>query len=193
MKADLINQLESYIKTENQHWNEFTFKLLCVAMKDETFENPGLPLELFSSAIDLFSEHHQNPLKAVWLFENEMKQKAATTDQKLFMYQWVSKYLQNSEFDIDLEPVYSLLKSQEAKLKNESLPINPVSVKSIRETLKEMVKREIEILPDTLKGLEPVQRLNILCKLIPFVLPKVDSIHSEKYEYQESSFKDLGF
>jgi len=38
----------------------------------------------------------------------------------------------------------------------------------LRETLKAMMQREIEQLPETLKDLEPIQRLNILCKLMPY-------------------------
>ena len=44
------------------------------------------------------------------------------------------------------------------------------------------MQKELEQLPETLKDLEPVQRLNILCKLIPYVLPKVEAVHSEKGE-----------
>jgi hypothetical protein len=63
-------------------------------------------------------------------------------------------------------------------------PFNHISwahkvTKNIRETLKEMMQKELEKLPDTLKELEPIQRLNILCKLIPFVLPKVESVNHE--------------
>ncbi len=46
----------------------------------------------------------------------------------------------------------------------------------LRETLKAMMQREIEQLPETLKDLEPMQRLNILCKLMPYILPKVESV-----------------
>ncbi|MBK7812495.1 MAG: hypothetical protein IPI50_14940 [Saprospiraceae bacterium] len=56
---------------------------------------------------------------------------------------------------------------------------------NIRDTLKEMMQKEIESLPDTLKELEPVQRLNILCKLIPYVLPKVESVTHTQGEPDE--------
>lgn len=46
----------------------------------------------------------------------------------------------------------------------------------LRNTLKAMMKKELEQLPETLKTLEPKERLNILCKLMPFVLPKVEGI-----------------
>ena len=50
------------------------------------------------------------------------------------------------------------------------------------ETLKAIMQKELEQLPETLKDLEPVQRLNVLCKLIPYVLPKVEAVHSQKGE-----------
>jgi hypothetical protein len=63
---------------------------------------------------------------------------------------------------------------------------------NIRDTLKEMMQKEIESLPDTLKELEPVQRLNILCKLIPYVLPKVESVTHTQGE-PENETENNGF
>ena len=51
------------------------------------------------------------------------------------------------------------------------------------------MQKEIESLPDTLAELEPVQRLNILCKLIPFVLPKVESVTHNLGEPENKGFK----
>ena len=42
-----------------------------------------------------------------------------------------------------------------------------------------MMQKEIENLPATLEGLEPMQRLTIVSKLIPFVMPKADNINSK--------------
>ena len=39
-----------------------------------------------------------------------------------------------------------------------------------------LLRRDLEQLPETLKELDSVQRLNLLCKLIPYVLPKVVSL-----------------
>ena len=39
-----------------------------------------------------------------------------------------------------------------------------------------LLRRDLEQLPETLKELDPVQRLNLLCELIPYVLPKVVSV-----------------
>lgn len=46
----------------------------------------------------------------------------------------------------------------------------------LRRTLKQIVHKELAALPDTLAGLDPVQRLNIVCKLIGYVLPKVEAV-----------------
>ena len=46
----------------------------------------------------------------------------------------------------------------------------------LRKILKEIMRKEFEQLPETLKELEPKERLNILCKLMPFVFPKVEAV-----------------
>lgn len=73
-------------------------------------------------------------------------------------------------------------------MKKETQPVKALS-SNIRETLKEMMQKEIEKLPETLKELEPVQRLNILCRMMPFILPKVESIHHETGEPLEDTLK----
>lgn len=62
----------------------------------------------------------------------------------------------------------------------------------IRDTLKELMQKELEQLPDTLKELEPVQRLNILCKLMPYVFPKVEAVRLKEGE-PESETENNGF
>ena len=179
MKAKEIEALESYFKTENEYWNGYTREILCEVLQQGNFENPETPLQLFSNSIDIFSEHHETPLKAVQEFETETDKQKLTQSQKLFVYEWVYKYLKYSEFDnMDATEIKDLLKSQTERLKNDmpKVEYNKPLTGNIRETLKEMMQKELEQLPETLKELDPVQRLNILCKLIPYVLPKVESV-----------------
>lgn len=56
---------------------------------------------------------------------------------------------------------------------------------TVRETLKGIMQKEIEKLPAHLETLEPKERLNILCKLMPFVFPKVENIHATDGEPME--------
>lgn len=57
-----------------------------------------------------------------------------------------------------------------------------VITSDLRETLKVVMQREVQNLPETLETLEPKERLNILCKLMPFVFPKVEAIHPTEGE-----------
>jgi len=52
----------------------------------------------------------------------------------------------------------------------------------LRETLKTIMKNEIEKLPETLEALDPKERLNVVCKLMPYVFPKVETVHSKEGE-----------
>ncbi len=47
----------------------------------------------------------------------------------------------------------------------------------LRADLKRIMQKEMAQLPKTLEALEPKERLNIICKLLPYVFPKVVSIH----------------
>ncbi|WP_396181505.1 hypothetical protein [Flavobacterium sp.] len=179
MNASEIEVLERYFQTKNEHWNSYTREILCEVMQQGNFENPEIPLRLFSISLDIFQNQHRTPLKAVQEYAAETDKLNLTIDQKLFVNGWVSRYLNNSEFDdIDTSEIQKLLRSQTEKLKNEKPKIehNKPLTGNIRDTLKEMIQKEITSLPDTLKELDPVQRLNIICKLIPYVLPKVESV-----------------
>ncbi len=46
----------------------------------------------------------------------------------------------------------------------------------LRQILKAIMQKEIERLPETLDGLEPKERINIVCKLMPYVLPKTETV-----------------
>ena len=103
------------------------------------------------------------------------------------MFEKVSEYFKWSSFeDVETDEIKDLLKSQierfKDEVKNQPIEYNKPLIGSIRDILKEQMQKELEQLPETLKSLEPVQRLNVLCKLIPYVLPKVEAVHSEKGE-----------
>ena len=48
--------------------------------------------------------------------------------------------------------------------------------KEIRTVLKDLIYRELDEIQEQLDSLEPKQRIELVIKLIPYVLPKVDSI-----------------
>ena len=57
-----------------------------------------------------------------------------------------------------------------------------VLTNNLRETLKTIMQKEIEKLPETLETLDPKERLNIVCKLMPYVFPKVETVHPKEGE-----------
>ena len=52
-----------------------------------------------------------------------------------------------------------------------------VFTSDLRDVLKTIMQNEIEKLPETLEALEPKERVNAVCKLMPYVFPKVDTVH----------------
>ncbi len=52
----------------------------------------------------------------------------------------------------------------------------------LRETLKNIMQNEIEKLPETLEALDPKERINVVCKLMPYVFPKVETVHPTEGE-----------
>lgn len=195
MRTKEIESLERYFKTENEHWNGYAFEMLCEVLKQGIFENPETPLQLFDKAVDIFTEQHETPVKAVQEFSTETGKQKLTPAQRVFVYEWVYRYVRLSDFgELDLTEVRDLLKSQTERLKKEKRKVeyNKPLTGNIRDTLKELMQKELEQLPDTLKELEPVQRLNILCKLIPYVLPKVESV-THRLGEPESETENWGF
>ncbi len=59
--------------------------------------------------------------------------------------------------------------------------------KELRAALKNILHQEIELLPDHFNKLEPKDRLELLVKLLPFALPKVEP---ESYEIGEGGIAD---
>lgn len=57
-----------------------------------------------------------------------------------------------------------------------------VSTFGLRDTLKSIMQNEIEKLPETLEALEPKERLNVVCKLMPYVFPKVNTVSPQAGE-----------
>lgn len=57
-----------------------------------------------------------------------------------------------------------------------------VLTKEMRAILKNIISKELETIPETLEKMEPDKRLEIVLKLLPYVLPKVEAVIMEKGE-----------
>ncbi len=199
MEITKIETLDSYFKTENEHWNEFAFKTLRKALESEMFSDFIPLMDLYESSISIASKtHRERPFEGLQLIIADCDKNEFNIHQKIFLLERVFEYLDQTEFE-NLEStksefwysseIQNLIKSQNEVYNKElktTLPeYNKPLVGNIRDSLKEIMQKEIVSLPDTLKALEPVQRLNILCKLIPYVLPKVESVTHTQGEPQQ--------
>jgi len=57
-----------------------------------------------------------------------------------------------------------------------------VLTNNLRGTLKTIMQKEIEKLPETLETLDSKERLNVVCKLMPYIFPKVETVHPTEDE-----------
>jgi len=182
MNTKEVQALESYFKTGNEHWNGHALKTIRKALEKQLFSDFNKLMQLYELSINIASEsHREKPFEGLQLIISEYSKNELTTEQKVYLMEGVFEYLDCTEFDgWYSNEIQDLMKSQIAVYNNElinKLPeYNKPLTGNIRDTLKEMMQKELEQLPETLKELDAVQRLNILCKLMPYVLPKTESV-----------------
>ncbi len=63
-----------------------------------------------------------------------------------------------------------------------------ILTREIRAILKGIIAKELETLPATIEKFEPEKRLEIILKLLPYVLPRVETVHMN-----EGELMDLGW
>jgi predicted ATPase len=182
MNTKEAQALESYIKTENEHWNGYALKTIRKAIEKQLFSDFNKLMQLYEHNINIASKsHREKPFEGLQLIISEYDKNELTTEQKVYLLEGVFEYLDCTDFDgWYSNEIQDLMKSQITVYNNElksKLPeYNKPLIGNIRDTLKDLMLTELKQLPETLKELEPVQRLNILCKLMPYVLPKTESI-----------------
>lgn len=180
--------LDSYLANENPHWSAYAYKLHGKAVESGLFEKTETPVQVVSNSVELLRTQLDAPAKAVEEVLALTAKAELTAPQQLFVLKGLDGYLEITEFDEgDFATVQELLQSHAKRLYREVNPPKPL-VKNIREQLKELVQTELKTLPNTLKDLEPEKRLAILCKLLPFALPKVDSIAADSWEPGHNPF-----
>jgi hypothetical protein len=170
------------------------------AIESEEFTDPVQPLQIFTNLRGALIEVHNKPAKVIPVFERY------TLDlmdvQKLFLAKRVKMYFEKTVFDFDgqedkpgkqeedislehdtdfhgqdgeyLTGIVEPMRAYISRMERAVLP----KVSDMRATLKEVFTKEIERLPEYLETLEPKDRLNFICKMVPYVLPKVEAVAS---------------
>ena len=189
-----VTSLEAYYQTESEWHNEHIVKLIAEVKQQDNFKDVRQAIELYNFGMDCFYNSPAAPLKAIEVLDREFKKAGLEDAQAVFILEKLTGYIDNSGFDDEditdkaKESFVTIFEAELQRRKAQVIELTPQKplVKNIRATLKTWVQNELEKLPETLEELEPDKRVNILCKLIPFVLPRVDSVHSERNEEDEN-------
>ena len=195
MNTKEIESVERYFKTENEHWNGYALKTIRKALEKQLFSDFNELMRLYELSITIASEtHKEKPFEGLQLIVSEYDKNELTTEQKVHLLEGVFEYLDRTDFeDWYSNEIQDLMKSQIAvyanELKNKVPEYSKPLTGNIRDTLKQMMQTELEQLPSALKKLDPAQRLNILCKLMPYVLPKTESVKANFGEPDEFKMK----
>lgn len=189
-KTKTEQTLESYYQTENDWHNSKIVELIAAIKEKSNFEELQPALDLYNLGIGSFTENPDSPIKVIKILDKRIHQLGLNETQSVFILEKIKGYLQYTSFeDNDIEEdrqeLFMKIFNAEIKAKKSKLekdkPKQP-NVDSLRVNLKEILHKELEKLPEYLEGLEPRQKLNYLCKLMPYVLPKVQTVDSEKGE-----------
>ena len=169
MKAQ--STAEKLLRTESEHWNSYALQFLVKVKESRLFAQEEKALELYHEVVELAVGHCAEPLKAERLISKALDK--LTEEQRLQIYQGAHNYLRGTEYGteeqpIDLGPVLAILK---VRTKG---PESPSWGATARTSLRDLVRKELDLLPTTLSQLEPKDRVAALTRLLPYALPRAE-------------------
>lgn len=165
---------EAAIATKNEHFNGYALAFLCKAKEGGKFPDMDTAMGLYCEVLDTIQAHHDQPLKGDRAADALMDKAGMNEEQRRDIYQAVQAYLVASDFDVDLSVGIALLKSRTRGKQTPSWTVGA------RVQLQELVRREMENLPSSLDSLEPKDRIAILCKLLPYALPRLNNVEGKE-------------
>ena len=59
MKTNKVEALESYFKTDNEHWNSYALKTIRKALEKQLFSDFNKLMQLYESSINIASDTHR--------------------------------------------------------------------------------------------------------------------------------------
>ncbi|HRH71332.1 MAG TPA: hypothetical protein PLB89_17655 [Flavobacteriales bacterium] len=164
---------EAAIHTNNEHWNGYALAFLCKVKEGGKFPDVDKAMDLYCDVLGIIQDHHDKPLKGDRAAEALLAKAGMNEEQCVEINLAAYTYLKGSEFDVDLSVGIALLKGRTKAKEAEPW------TKGTREGLQELVRRELAELPETLKALDPKDRIATLCKLLPYVFPKLNNVEGK--------------
>jgi hypothetical protein len=189
-KTQPVPTVDELLQTENEHHNKYTQKVITECIRKQIFSDMGTALTAYEENLNIIVGT-KTPFEAVErvLFYLSPAQVIEYTDkQRYFILTWIADYINpyHTEFDKwELQQeTYDILKSHIARLEKE-IESNRPKTADIRETLKTLMHKEISDLPQRLEKLDDEKRLGVICKLMPYVFPKVETVEASRGENKQ--------
>lgn len=188
-KQKVAPDVEQYLNFGSEHDNKHALNVWLEAIKSNTFSDPATPLKVFVELRNALLRVSDQPAKVIPIFEqytNEMK-----CTEKLFIARHLLHYFEQTVFpkseddesEVFLTDISKPLDALLTRLSKETgITSDDPKTGDLRRLLKDTIRKEMERLPEYLQSLETKDRLNIICKLMPFALPKVESVHFSEGE-----------
>ena len=100
MNAKEIESIESYFKTDNEHWNKYALKTIQKALEKQLFSDFNQLMKLYELSITIASEsHREKPFEGLQLIVSEYDKNELTTEQKIHLLERVFEYLNWTDFE----------------------------------------------------------------------------------------------
>jgi hypothetical protein len=187
--APAAPDVEQYLNFGSDHDNKHALGVWLEAIKSGSFPDPATPLRVFVELRNALLQVSDQPAQVIPVFEqrtNGMK-----GNEKLFIARHLLNYFEhtvfaeneNGEPETYLTGISKPLDALLTRLSKETGKTNDdPNTGDLRRLLKETIRQEMERLPEYLQSLETKDRVNVLCKMMPYVFPKVESVHLSEGE-----------
>ncbi|MDR3236525.1 MAG: hypothetical protein LBT48_07380 [Prevotellaceae bacterium] len=188
-KTQLVS-IDELLQTENEHYNEYAHKVVTECISKQIFADVETALKAYEENLNVIIGT-KTPIEAVECVLSSLSsmQAAEYTDkQRHFILRCIADYINPYHTNFDKwelqQETHDILKSHIAKLGKE-LENNRPKTADIRESLKTLMQKEIAELPKRLETLDDEKRLVIICKLMPYVFPKVETVEATRGENKQ--------
>ncbi len=162
------------------------------ALATDTFSDPVDALKAFTDLHTAFIKVCEQPAMVISIFERYTAE--MTHEQRVFIAIHLRNYFQCTVFDDPNAPnsegitLHGILEPMRAYTKRLERSKTRIKMKEMREALNTAIRDEIDRLPETLASLDPKDRMNFVCKMMPYVFPSIGGISATHDENHDISF-----
>lgn len=183
MKTKKVKKsIKHYYQTDNDWHNKKVIDLIADIKENGNFESLFEPLEFHNMGVNNFPQYAIEPLSYIEQLEIHAAKFKFDEKQVYFLLSAISNYIQFTDWEedgVEDESQSQFIKIFEADIKRKEkdlaklIPTKP-EINNLRDSLKEVIYKQLEELPQHLEGMTPKERYNVICKLMPFVLPRAN-------------------